>query len=91
MLDKAKIRKTGKTKQFEVLEEGYSRKHKCVFAKGVYNSFNADDARPGAQEFYVETAKVSFGANSLPEALELWVKYRETAKASEVTSIQSIG
>ena len=90
-MNKAKISKTGKTAQFEVLEEGYSRKYNCVFAKGVYHSFNFDDARPMRAEFYVRTATISFGANSLSEALELWVQYRGATNAAEVTSVQCVG
>ena len=90
-MNKAKINKTGKTAQFEVLEEGYSRKYNCVFAKGVYNSFHADDARPMEAEFYVRTSTASFAANSLTEALELWMRYREATKALTVTNVERVG
>ena len=90
-MHKAKINKTGKTAQFVVLEEGYSSKHNCVFAKGVYNSFHADDARPTEAEFYVRTATASFAANNLTEALELWMRYREAARALTVTHVERVG
>ena len=90
-MNKAKIRKTGKTSQFEVLEEGYSRKYNRVFARGVYQSFNVDDALPMRMEFYVQAGGISFAANNLTEAVELWVQYREDLQTPSIDSVQRVG
>lgn len=65
--------KTGTTNQTQYFEE--TRINNTVYAPGVYDSYNLDDALPGQPEYYILTEKLKFIANTVPEVFALWASY----------------
>lgn len=65
--------KTGTTNQTQYSEE--TRIDNTIYAPGVYNSHDPNDALPRQPEYYILTEKLKFIANTVPEVFALWASF----------------